>query len=447
MMINYIREFKNMTPGELITSVQLMFNLPNCYIKAAILYFNLWRLEKAKEMLDEMDKSCTRQEEKLQVHRSVIRCNTIYLAFMSVYNFYPLSTFANGIINGVTPWSLYIPFLNWRDGTRQLWLAAIIEYFLVIFPVYYNNATDIYPVIYGQTIRLHFDLLIKRIQRLRCDGDKTEDKNYEELTGCIKDHKRILEYCDILRPLISSTIFFQFLVVGMVLGLTFTNLIYFSDLLSGIANLAYIFVYFPAVYNNAADIYPVIYGLTIRLHINLLIKRIELLRCDDNRSEEEHYEELTGCIKDHKRLLEYCNILRPLISRIIFVQFIMVGIIFGLCMTNLFFFADMWTCISTMSYIFGCIFQTFPFCYICNMMEDAVSDLTLSIFQSNWLGAPRRYKSSLLYFMHQSQQPIKFTAGSIFEISLATNINLAKFAFTVVTIVQQFNLAEKLDRK
>ncbi|XP_051862636.1 odorant receptor 42b-like [Drosophila albomicans] len=192
---------------------------------------------------------------------------------------------------------------------------------------------------------------------------------------------------------------------------------------------------------------PTIFGIKIRLHLDLLKQRIEKLRMDDAITEDESYTKLVGCIKDHKIIMEYCNILRPLISRIIFVQFIMVGIIFGLCMTNLFFFADMWTCISTMSYIFGCIFQTFPFCYICNMMEDAVSDLTLSIFQSNWLGAPRRYKSSLLYFMHQSQQPIKFTAGSIFEISLATNINLAKFAFTVVTIVQQFNLAEKLDRK
>ncbi|XP_060648734.1 odorant receptor 42b-like [Drosophila nasuta] len=283
-----------------------------------------------------MDKSCTKNAEKLQIHRSVVLCNSIFFIIFVIYNMYSVSTLSTALINGVAPWNVYNPILNWRDGTWELLLSSLIEFILV---------------------------------------------------------------------------------------------------------------YFPAVYNNAADIYPVIYGLTIRLHINLLIKRIELLRCDDNRSEEEHYEELTGCIKDHKRLLEYCNILRPLISRIIFVQFIMVGIIFGLCMTNLFFFADMWTCISTMSYIFGCIFQTFPFCYICNMMEDAVSDLTLSIFQSNWLGAPRRYKSSLLYFMHQSQQPIKFTAGSIFEISLATNINLAKFAFTVVTIVQQFNLAEKLDRK
>ncbi|XP_062139025.1 odorant receptor 42b-like [Drosophila sulfurigaster albostrigata] len=196
---------------------------------------------------------------------------------------------------------------------------------------------------------------------------------------------------------------------------------------------------------------PTLFGMNIRLHLNLLKQRIQKLRMDDMESEVEDYEKLVGCINDHKIILKctyrYCNVLRPLISRFVFVQFIMVGIIFGLCLTNLIFFADLWTCMSTISYIFGCIFQTFPFCYICNLLDDDVNDLTLSIFQSNWFGCSRRYKSSLLYFMHQAQQPIHFTAGTIFDISLATNISLAKFAFSVVTIVQQFNLAEKLQQK
>ncbi|XP_051862875.1 odorant receptor 42b-like [Drosophila albomicans] len=195
------------------------------------------------------------------------------------------------------------------------------------------------------------------------------------------------------------------------------------------------------------DIYPVIYGLTIRLHINLLIKRIELLRCDDNRSEEEHYEELTGCIKDHKRLLEYFNILRPLISCTIFIQFLFVGVVLGLCLTNLFFFCDFWSGIATLVYIIAVFCQTFPFSYICNTLEEDNDRLTLTIFQSNWLSASQRYKSTLIYFIHKAQQPVQFTAGSIFKISLHTNISIAKLAFSVVTIIQQFNLAEKLERK
>ncbi|KAH8388518.1 hypothetical protein KR093_008470, partial [Drosophila rubida] len=335
LMISYVNEFNNFTPGELFTSAQWFSDIPNALVKALTLYLSLWRIDKAKELLDEMDKSCIRQEEKLQVHRSVQRCNFIYSLFMGIYICYPLSTFSAAVMfNGVSAWNVFNPLVNWRDGKWQLWIASIIEFTEVLIVVCYHHATDIYPVIYGTTIRLHVDLLRQRVQRLRSDDTKSEEENYAELVACIKDHKLILEYCNILRPLLSRTIFCQFLVIGLLLGL---------------------------------------------------------------------------------------------------------------CFTNLFFFSDFWSGSATVIYIVGCTCESFPFCYICNTLIEDVEELTMKIFQSNWLGAPRRYKSSLIYFLHKAQQPIRFTAGSIFEISLGTNISLAKFAFSVVTIVQQFNLADKLN--
>ncbi|XP_060645205.1 odorant receptor 42b-like, partial [Drosophila nasuta] len=125
------------------------------------------------------------------------------------------------------------------------------------------------------------------------------------------------------------------------------------------------------------------------------IKRIQRLRCDGDKSEDKNYEELTGCIKDHKRILD-----------------------------------DLLSGIANLAYIFGCCYQTFPFCYICNFLEEDVDRLTLSIFQSNWLSASRSYKLSLVYFLHKAQQPLKFTAGRIFEISLRTNISVSILRFS-----------------
>ncbi|KAH8311010.1 hypothetical protein KR044_003843, partial [Drosophila immigrans] len=335
LMISYVNEFSNFTPGELITSAQWFFDIPNALVKALTLYLSLWRIDKAKELLDQLDKSCIREEEKVQVHRYVLRCNYFYTIYIVIYICYPLTTFSAAVIfNGVSAWNVFNPLVNWRDGTWELWLASCIEFAEVLVIVFYHHATDIYPVIYSTTIRLHMDLLRQRVQRLRSDDTKSEAETYADLVGCIKDHKLILDYCNILRPLLSRTVFCQFLVVGVILGL---------------------------------------------------------------------------------------------------------------CFTNIFFFSDFWSGGATVVYIVGCTSQTFPFCYICNMLGEDVDQLTLTIFQSNWQGASRRYKSSLIYFLHKAQQPIRFTAGSIFEINLGTNISLAKFAFSVVTIVQQFNLAEKLD--
>ncbi|XP_033252276.1 odorant receptor 98a-like [Drosophila miranda] len=78
---------------------------------------------------------------------------------------------------------------------------------------------------------------------------------------------------------------------------------------------------------------------------------------------------------------------------------------------------------------------TFPFYFTCDLLKDDCESLALAIFHSHWRSSSRRYKSSLIYFLHNAQMPISFTAGSIFSISLNTNITVAKLAFSVVTFV------------
>lgn len=58
-------------------------------------------------------------------------------------------------------------------------------------------------------------------------------------------------------------------------------------------------------------------------------------------------------------------------------------------------------------------------------MEDCEA-LTHAIFQSNWVDASRPYKTTLLYFLQNVQQPIVFIAGGIFQISMSSNISVRK---------------------
>ncbi|KRF98977.1 uncharacterized protein Dwil_GK27800 [Drosophila willistoni] len=110
---------------------------------------------------------------------------------------------------------------------------------------------------------------------------------------------------------------------------------------------------------------------------------------------------------------------------------------------NLFFFADFWIGLLCVVYIFGLMSQTFPFCYVCDLIINDCDRLALALFHSNWTGSSRRYKSTLIQFIHNAQQPITFTAGSIFPICMQTNIKVAKLAFSVVTFIKQMNIVEK----
>lgn len=66
----------------------------------------------------------------------------------------------------------------------------------------------------------------------------------------------------------------------------------------------YLILFPPNFCNIIVDSMPFIFGLTVREHLKLLIKRVQKLRKNVDVKEQQHYEELVLCIKDHKLILE-----------------------------------------------------------------------------------------------------------------------------------------------
>lgn len=61
----------------------------------------------------------------------------------------------------------------------------------------------------------------------------------------------------------------------------------------------------PVVFCNIiVDCMPFIFGITVREHLKLLIKIVQKLRENPELMEQQHFEELVLCIKDHKLILE-----------------------------------------------------------------------------------------------------------------------------------------------
>ncbi|XP_030079652.1 odorant receptor 42b-like [Drosophila hydei] len=177
----------------LFTSLEVFFNAPAYTIKSTIMLLNRWRVDKAKDLLDVMSRRCVTYEDRVEVHKLVTRCNYIICLYHVIY-FIPTSlNLAYAISSGIPPLNLYNPFVDWRDGTRSLWIASILEYFLQVFAIYATLALDATPLIFGLTVRAYIKWLHVRVERLRTQTDMTEEENYEELVLCIKDHKLILE--------------------------------------------------------------------------------------------------------------------------------------------------------------------------------------------------------------------------------------------------------------
>ncbi|EDW56952.1 odorant receptor 59b [Drosophila sechellia] len=331
-IISYVQEFKNFTPGEFLTSLQVCINVYGASVKSTITYLFLWRLRKTEILLDSLDKRLANDNDRERIHNMVARCNYAFLIYSFIYCGYAGSTFLSYALSGRPPWSVYNPFIDWRDGMGSLWIQAIFEYITMSFAVLQDQLSDTYPLMFTIMFRAHMEVLKDHVRSLRMDPERSEADNYQDLVNCVLDHKTILKCCDMIRPMISRTIFVQFALIGSVLGLTLVNVFFFSNFWKGVASLLFV--------------------ITILL-------------------------------------------------------------------------------------------QTFPFCYTCNMLIDDAQDLSNEIFQSNWVDAEPRYKATLVLFMHHVQQPIIFIAGGIFPISMNSNISVAKFAFSIITIVRQMNLAEQ----
>ncbi|KAH8311529.1 hypothetical protein KR044_006708 [Drosophila immigrans] len=330
--LSYVKEFDKFTPDEFLTSLQVALNVYGGAVKCTILYIYLWRLRKAETILDELDKRAESDAARQKVHETVAFSNYVFLLFTIIYNGYAGSTFLAYLASGRPPWSVYNPFIDWRDSLKNLFIQANFEYIIMSFAVIQDQLSDTYLLVFMILIRGHFSLLKDRVRDLRTDPNKTDEEHYEDLVNCIKDHKKILDCCNMIRPMISGTIFVQFGLIGSVLGLT---------------------------------------------------------------------------------------------------------------LINIFFFSNLWRGLASFMFVIAVLSETFPFCYNCNLLIDDCEEFNICMFQSSWIDAPARYKTTLIQFMHHAQQPIMFIAGGIIPITMNSNITVAKFAFSIITIVKEMNLAEQ----
>ncbi|XP_070137714.1 odorant receptor 85a-like [Drosophila bipectinata] len=249
----------------------------------------------------------------------------------------------------------------------------------------------------------------------RMDDLNSGDEDKGAIQKCIKDCRKI-------------TIIYQMIYYGYLT----------SAFLGAMVNGTTPYHMYNPYISPITDVYPIVYVVVLRTHIDLLKRRIENLRSDPDKSEDENYDELVKCVKAHR----YADLIRPVISNTVFVQLVCTGLLLGLSTVSIMFF-DIVDRLVTVYYSMAILSQTFPFCYTCESLLGDCNDLSVVILHSKWIGAEPRFRKTLVLFMHQTQAPVSFTACGVVQIGLDTNIKMVKFAFSVFTVVQGMDLMEK----
>ncbi|EDW89253.2 odorant receptor 43b [Drosophila yakuba] len=333
--INYMVHLAEFPPELLLQSLQLCLNTWCFSLKFFVLIMHMHRLEWANKHLDKLDEYCVKPGEERKIRDMVAAVTRLNLTFFVVYGFYATSALVDGLLHHRVPYNTYYPFINWRVDRTQLYIQSFVEYITVGFAIYVATATDSYPVIYVAALRTHILLLKDRIMYL---GDSSNEGStdpsymFKSLVDCIKAHRTMINFCDAIQPIISGTIFAQFVICGSILGITMINMLLFAD------------------------------------------------------------------------------------------QSTRFGIV---------------------TYVMAVLLQTFPLCFYCNAIVDDCNELADALFHSSWWVQDKRYQRTVIQFLQKLQQPLTFTAMNIFNINLATNINVAKFAFTVYAIASGMNLNQR----
>ncbi|XP_005187966.3 odorant receptor 42a-like [Musca domestica] len=332
-LMSFLLRLNTFSPSDFFTSLQIWINCIGCSLKMFVFFFLHRRLIESRKFMDRLDVRIDNDEDRLVIRKIVAFSNRSLTLYSSLYLSYASSTFLVAVINSKPPYQVFNPFFLWKENVWKFTMQAGFEYMMIAFHCFQQALLDSYPVIFITIIRTHLHILTRRISRLGSISTMTSDERYEALVQCVLDHKNIMGLYSIFCPVISGTMFVQFLIIGLILGIT-------------------------------------------TLHI--------------------------------------------------------------------FLFADRLAIIASLFYVASILAETFPCSFLANCLMDDSDRISLAIFHSAWHEEEPRYKQMICFFLQHTQKTLILTAMKIFPITLNSNINVVKFAFSVYTMMKQMGLGQNL---
>lgn len=189
-----LKSSKNFEYDVLLTSIQVAINVIGSSGKIVMLLYYIPHLKTTEPIMAELDKRCTEDDEIKLLHDLNILGRRLVVNFAICFWSYATSTFIVSILAGHPPYSLYLPYINWRNSKEEFIVASVIEWMLMDGACFQEVANDAYAAVYVCILRAHVNILRLRISKLNTKPNRTLKENEEELKMCIKDHKKIIEW-------------------------------------------------------------------------------------------------------------------------------------------------------------------------------------------------------------------------------------------------------------
>ncbi|XP_055853181.1 odorant receptor 7a-like [Episyrphus balteatus] len=226
---------------ELMRNMSTSIELTSCSLQVVFLLIYRKSLLKSHQYLHELDSRVDENPDDKKYMQQVIKnCRRIYVIYQVLF----CTTLATYGISGALAGRLmlegWLPF-DWKSSRNLYVLAFGYQFVNSCVQCTINLTMDVYSVFYTYVILGHIKCLAKRIANIGYDnGQMTSQQNYCELIRCVNDHRNILDYFSYLSPVISATIFIQFIVTAFVLCITALCFCMFDDLSFKVTSFCYL---------------------------------------------------------------------------------------------------------------------------------------------------------------------------------------------------------------
>ncbi|XP_061389789.1 odorant receptor 59a-like [Musca vetustissima] len=205
---------------ELMQSLSITLTSTVCSIKTIAIW---WRLDKVADMFTIIRRQDERLRSAEEVEymktivypqvRFVIRLFYVICAFLSLFG--ELSLIVSGLLgNWRIQYKAYFPF-DPNANTKNYVYAHMYQLIGVNYTLLQNLVNDTFASSHLALLRGQVKMLARRVAKIGHDPRKSQRENNQQLLECIRDHKDLLEYRQILEQIISVYMFFQILLCGL----------------------------------------------------------------------------------------------------------------------------------------------------------------------------------------------------------------------------------------
>ncbi|XP_055844181.1 odorant receptor 42a-like [Episyrphus balteatus] len=188
----------------------------------------------------------------------------------------------------------------------------------------------------------------------------------------------------------------------------------------------------------AIDNFAICYVYVMWGHLETLAIRISRIGYDRTKSQEDNYKELIACVHDHGNIYQFFELVRPVISGAVLIQFMVTA--FALCLAifdYLFFGSNLAKLLMTLAYVAVLFCQVMPCCYFVNDLMTSSDSLTTALYSSNWMDQTPKFKKTIIIFMQRTQKTTVIMAGNIVPVTLQTCVSIIRFSFSMFTLLKQ----------